>query len=128
MTASGTAGKSMPLVSVKKPDPAALRAQMHKKSAPVKPAAAVKAAPAPKPEKADGAPHLSDFAAGSPEHQVLSLLLRQGSMDGDAILGALPEDSQLNAGTLSAVLLMLEVQGAVRLMPGNVYEVNCHED
>ena len=55
----------------------------------------------------------------SAEGRVLALLRDQGPLHIDDVLPHLPEQ---NAGTLSALLLMLELGGAVRRLPGAVYE------
>ncbi len=72
-----------------------------------------------------------DFAPASPESTVLALLRKQGSLDADALLELLhsPEHENIpalprDAGALSALLLMLEVRGVIRRLPGNIYEAN----
>ena len=74
-----------------------------------------------------------DFAPASSERTVLALLRKQGSLDADALLEFLhsPEHEHVpalprDAGALSALLLLLEVRGAIRRLPGNRYEVDNH--
>lgn len=75
----------------------------------------------------------NDFAPASPEGTVLALLRKQGKLSADTLLEVLhgPEhgnvpDLPRDAGTLSALLLMLEVRGMIHRLPGNIYEVDNH--
>lgn len=66
----------------------------------------------------------------SPETFVLDLL-RQGPLHPDDILAVIHEaanghtflDPNMNAGSLSALLIMHEVRGAIRLLPGQMYSL-----
>lgn len=67
-----------------------------------------------------------NFDPASPEGLVLALLRGHGSLNTDELLDLLPETARQDAGTLSALLLMLEVRGAIRRLPGNKYEARRH--
>ena len=55
----------------------------------------------------------------APSQPPQGLLQAHGPLHIDDLLSHLPDH---NAGTLSALLLMLELSGAVRRLPGAVYE------
>ena len=59
------------------------------------------------------------YAPDSAEGRAVTLLQAHGPLHIDDLLSHLPDH---NAGTLSALLLMLELSGAVRRLPGAVYE------
>ncbi|HIV66833.1 MAG TPA: DNA-processing protein DprA [Candidatus Mailhella excrementigallinarum] len=74
-----------------------------------------------------------DIAPASPEGIILALLRKHGSLGADEMLELLsePESASLpdvprDAGSLSALLIMLEVRGAIHRLPGNMYEVSRH--
>lgn len=59
------------------------------------------------------------YAPDSPEGRAMALLREHGPLQIDDLLPLTPDQ---DAGSLSALLLVLEVSGAVRRLPGAVYE------
>lgn len=74
----------------------------------------------PKPDEPPSAvPPLPVYPPGSPEECALAALREHGPLSVDDLLPLLPGH---DAGSLSGLLLMLEVAGAVRRRPGMIYE------
>ena len=103
---------------------ATLTPQFSNPKKPVKKGRSNKPAPFRQPEPRAMQAEQPVFAPETREGNILTILRKHGPLHAGDLLPLLPaeHEAEQEAGRLSALLLMLEVEGAVRRLPGMIYE------